>query len=399
MNICLVNAFFHPYTGGTEKHMYELGRRVAREEDVFVYTSRLKNTKACEDFDGMRIYRTKASMYKMPLIYPPPLVLAPNVKKEIPRLDRKFNFDIFHLHGRWYPDFGYVAKHAKKNKKLFMMTLHNARPVGINPAVTSLGTLYDAIYGKRLLKAADKIIAVSHFVKEDIAKYGIDTGKIKVIYNGVDTKFFKPSEKTFKKKYADRFDTLLIFLGRLIAQKGLLHLIDAMAEVVKEYPKTGLLIVGRGKEKERLEKRTRKLALEKNVIFPGFIPEEQLPDLYSSADIFVLPSLWEVLPISLLEALACGAPLLVSDAGGNPEVVENGVNGFVFRKGNTKELVKKMRALISDSKMRKRMGRESRRIAVRRFDWELIAKQTLEYYRESYDDFYSKQPARGGTRT
>jgi glycosyltransferase involved in cell wall biosynthesis len=141
------------------------------------------------------------------------------------------------------------------------------------------------------------------------------------------------------------------------------------------------------------------LALNDNVIFPGFIPEEQLPDLYSSADIFVLPSLWEVLPISLLEALACGAPLLVSDAGGNPEVVENGVNGFVFRKGDTKELAKKMKALISDSKMRERMGRESRRIAVERFDWELIAKQTLKYYRESYDDFYSKQHARGGPRT
>jgi glycosyltransferase involved in cell wall biosynthesis len=371
--------------------MYELGKRVAREEDIFVYTSRLEGTKAHEELEGMKVHRTKVNMYKMPLIYPPPFVLAPKVKKEIPELDRKFNFDIFHLHGRWYPDFGYVAKYARKNKKLFMMTLHNARPVGINPVVTSFGTLYDMVYGKKLLRAAYRIIAVSHFVKADIAKYGIDERKMEVIWNGVDTKFFKPSEKTFKKKYAEKFDTLLLFLGRLIAQKGLSLLIDAMAEVVKEYPKTGLLIVGRGKEKEKLREKARKLALNKNVIFPGFIPEGQLPNLYSSADIFVLPSLWEVLPISLLEALACGIPLLVSDAGGNPEVVENGVNGFIFRRGDTRELAQKMRVLISNPKRRKRMGRESRKTAVKKFDWELIAEQTLKYYRESYEDFYSRR--------
>lgn len=174
MNICLMNAFFYPYTGETEKHMYELGKRIAKKEDVFVYTSRLRNIKAREDLEGMEIYRTKASMYKMPPIYPPLFVLAPSVKKEILKLDRKFNFDIFHLHGRWYPDFGHVAKYTKKNKKLFMMTLHTARPVGISPTVTLLGTLYDTIYGKKLLRAVDKIIAVSHFVKEDIAKYGIE---------------------------------------------------------------------------------------------------------------------------------------------------------------------------------------------------------------------------------
>lgn len=394
MKICLVNAFFHPYKGGTEKHMYELGKRVARKEDIFVYTSRLEGTKAHEVFEGMKIYRTEAGLYKMPLIYPPPLALARNVKKEIAALDNEFGFDIFHLHGRWYPDFGYIGKYAKGKKKLFMMTLHNARPVGISHAITVLGTLFDMVYGKNLLKAADRIIAVSRFVKEDIAKYGIDKEKIEVIHNGVDTNFFKPSKKTFKEKYADKFDTLFVYLGRLIRQKGVPYLIYAMAEVVKEYPKTGLLIVGKGEEKSRLEGMVRKLALEKNVIFPGFIPEEQLPNVYSSADAYILPSLWEVLPISLLEALACGVPLLASDAGGNPEVVEKDVNGFIVPKGDSAALAQKMKVLASDQNMRKKMGRESRRIATEKFDWELIAGKTLKYYRKCHEEFYSKGPAR-----
>jgi len=387
MNICLVNAFFHPYTGGTEKHMYELGRRVAKRENVFVYTSKLKGTKAQEVLEGMKIYRTDVSTYKMPLIYPPPFVIAPKVKKEIQELDEKFDFDIFHLHGRWYPSFDFVAKYAKSKRKLFMLTLHEARPVGISPLITFLGTLFDAAYGKKVLGAADRLIAVCKFVKEDIAKYGINKGKIEVIYNGVDTGFFKPSKKTFKEKYSDRFDVLLVFVGRLIQQKGLPYLIDAMAEIVREYPRTGVLITGRGKEKEKLEARVRNLALDKNIVFSGFIPEEQLPNLYSSADIFVLPSLWEVLPIALLEALACGAPLLVSDAGGNPEVVENGINGFTFKRRDTQGLAEKIRMMIDDEKTRKRMGKKSREIAVKKFDWEQIAKRTMECYRESHEEF------------
>jgi glycosyltransferase involved in cell wall biosynthesis len=309
------------------------------------------------------------------------------VKKEIPKLDEEFDFDIFHLHGRWFPDFGYVGEYAKRKGKLFMMTLHNARPLGISPAVTLLGTLYDAVYGKRLLKTADELIAVCEFVKRDITRYGVGGERISVIYNGVDTRFFKPSKKTFRERGAEGFDVLLVFLGRLIPQKGLHQLVEAMARVVREHPGTGLLIAGRGGEEGKLRRKVRKLGLDKNVNFTGFVPEERLPELYSSADIFVLPSLWEVLPISLLEALACGAPLLVSDAGGNPEVVKDGVNGLVFRKGNVEELARKMETLIGDPKRRAKMGRESRKMAVKKFDWELIAKKTLEHYRRSHEGF------------
>lgn len=387
MNICLVNAFFHPYIGGTEKHMYEMGRRVAKHENVIVYTSRLEGTKARENVEGMEVYRTEVKQYKMPLIYPPPLVVASKVKEEIPELDEDIGIDIFHLEGRWYPSFSFVAKYAKQKKKLFMLTLHNARPVGISPMVTFLGTIFETAYGKKIIKAADKIVAVCNFVKEDIAKYGVDKEKIEVLYNGVDTGVFKPSEKTFKKEYSDRFDFLTVFLGRLIEQKGLVYLVDAMAEVVKEHPRTGLLIVGKGKERAKLEVRARKLGVDKNIVFPGFIPEEQLPNLYSSADIFVLPSLWEVLPIALLEALACGAPLLVSDAGGNPEVIEEGENGFTFKRRDTRGLAEKMRMMIEDEKMRRRMSKGSRDIAIKKFDWDLIAEKTVEHYRKTHENF------------
>ena len=385
MKFCMVNAFFYPYIGGSEKHMYELGKRIAKKEELYVLTSLLKNTKEYEELEDMKIFRVKAKEYKMPLIYPPPFITAPYARKEIERLDEELDFDVFNLHGRWFPDFGYVVKYANQKGKLVTLTLHNGRPVGINPLVTVLGTCFDLAYGKKLLKKVDRIIAVSASVKEDISKYGLNKDKITVIHNGVDTEVFRPTEPVFKEKY-EGCDNLLIFVGRIIEQKGLDHLIDAMPRILKEYPRTKLLIVGKGKIKPRLIKKVKKMDLNKRIIFPGFIDEELMPNLYSSADVFVLPSLWEVLPIALLEGLSCGAPLLASDAGGNPEIVENGKNGFIFEKKNEEELIEKLRIMLDDHNLRKKMRRESRKIALKKFDWGLITARTLNFYRELVDD-------------
>lgn len=390
MRFCMVNAFFYPYIGGSEKHMYELGRRLAKQEDLYVLTSLLKNTKEYEELENMKVFRVNSREYKMPLIYPPPFIIARSARKKIEKLDKDIDFDVFNLHGRWFPDFGYAVEYANRKGKPVTLTLHNGRPVGISPLVTALGTCFDKVYGKKILKKVDRIIAVSSAVREDISKYGLNKDKIVVIHNGVDTKVFKPTKPVFKEQYEDS-DNLLIFVGRIIEQKGLDHLIDAMPHILKEYPSTKLLIVGKGKIKPRLIKKVKKIGLNDKIIFPGFIDEELMPNLYSSADVFVLPSLWEVLPIALLEALSCGAPLLASDAGGNPEIVENGRNGFIFEKKNNEELIEKLRIMLDDHSLRKNMRRESREMALKKFDWDLITSKTLDFYRELVNDAHSAQ--------
>lgn len=389
MNFCMVNAFFYPYIGGSEKHMYELGRRVAKEENFHVLTSQLNGTKKEETFQKMKVHRVPANMYKMPLIYPPPMVFCPSAKTKLEELDKKHDFDLFNLHGRWFPDFAYCVRYANRHKKLSTLTLHNARPLGISPIVSLLGTFFDLAYGVRVLKHVDRIISVSAAAKEDISNYGIDKKKIEVIHNGVDTKVMKPSKKTYKEKYGDGFDNLLIFQGRIIKQKGLDYLLKAMPEILEEYPSTRLLIIGKGGMLPQLQKMVKKLGIEKNVVFPGFIPEKELPNMFSSPDVFVLPSLWEVLPITLLEALSCGVPLLASDAGGNPEIIKQGKNGYIFRKKNNPEMIEKLRIMLDDSKLRKKMGKESRKIALNEFDWEIITDKTLDFYDKTLDEFYA----------
>ncbi len=391
MKLCMVNGYFHPFIGGSEKHMYELGRRIARTEDLFVVTSRLEGTAEYEELENMKVHRLPTKHYKMPLIYPPPLPLTRGLESKLAELDDEHDFDAFNLHGRWFSSYNRVVDYANKKGKLMVLTLHNQRPLGISPSISIAGIFYDNIKGKKVLRGADKIIAVSAASKTDIAEYGIDPEKIVVIHNGVDTEFYKPSTPSFQDEYKNGFDNLLIFVGRIIQQKGLTNLIDAFPRVLKEHPKTGLLIVGKGKLKKQLREKVKKMDLEKNIIFPGFIPEDKMPELYSSADIFVLPSLWEVLPIALLEALASGAPLLASNAGGNPEIVEMGSNGHIFEKGNVDMLVEKLNMMLSDKEGRMQMGKRSRQCALEKFDWEIIKDKTLSFYKGAMDDFYSER--------
>jgi len=388
MKLCMVNAFFHPYTGGTEKHMYELSRRLARTQTVHAVTSQWECEPGDYDMQGVKLHRLPTKFYKMPMIYPPPLPSTKGVGKKIEELDKELDFDAFNLHGRWFSDYNEVVWYAKRKGKLMVQTLHNQRPLGISLATSVIGMSYENLRGKKILRSADKIIAVSAAAMRDVMNYGLPAEKFTVIHNGVDTGVFKPSPSDYMDKYRDGCDNLMLFVGRIIRQKGLVHLLDAMPALLKEHPSTRLLIVGRGDLVPELRKRAIKLGLEKNVAFPGFLEEGRLPEIYSNADLFVLPSLWEVLPVVLVEALGCGAPLCVSDAGGNPEVVEHGRNGLVFRKADPRDAFEKLDEMLSDTPKRKAMGRASREIALSKFDWEIITRQTVDFYARAIPEHY-----------
>jgi len=380
LNFCMTNPFFHPYTGGTEKHMYELSKRLSKYYNLHVLTSRLPGMKKEEDINGVHVHRVKSHTYKMPPIYPHPLIFAWSARKRMRQLDKEENFDVINLHGRWAFDFGYSIKYGKKKDKFCTLTVHNKRPRGVSPGVTVMGTVYDAFYGRRIMKKADALIPVSHDAKEDLLNYHIPADKMHVIHNGVDTKFFRPSTPTYKDKYLDGFDNLLIFQGRIIRQKGLKYLMNAMPKILEEHPKTKLLIIGSGKDTKKIKRQTASMKLNDYVGFPGFIPEQDLPHMFSSADVFIMPSLWEVLPITLLEALSCGAPLVASNAGGNPEIVKHCKNGYIFDMKDSDTMAHYINKLLSDRNLRKKMGKESRNIALKEFDWDIITKQTIDFY-------------------
>ncbi|OPY28791.1 MAG: putative glycosyl transferase [Methanocella sp. PtaU1.Bin125] len=387
MRICLVNALFHPFSGGVEKHMYELSRELVRQGvEVTIITARLKGTPPYEEIDGVRVHRVPCLEIKVPGFYPPPLILAPGFIRHLKRLDEQYRFDIIHLQNRYFVSFNATALYCRLRKKPFMMTIHNARPVGISLPVTIGGLTYDWLIGRWPFAMADRIIAVSKWVRGDIAKYRIDAGKIIPVHNGIDVSEFRPSAaRNVRTQYGIGDAPMLMFVGRMITQKGIPYLIDAMPLVLKAHPEAKLFLVGRGSLLEGLKSKVASMRLEKSVIFSGYMSEEMLKEAYGTCDLFVLPSVWEVLPIAVLEAMSSGKPVVCTDAGGDREMVRDGVNGFVVPMRNPKALAEKINAVLSDADMRSRMGAASRRIAEEEFDWKLIAAQTKQVYEELLD--------------
>ncbi|HUL62632.1 MAG TPA: glycosyltransferase family 4 protein [Methanocella sp.] len=384
MRICLVNALFHPFAGGVEKHMYELSRALVRQGvEVAVVTTRLPGTPAYEEIDGVRVHRVPGLVVKVPGFYPPPLTFSPGFVGHLKRLDDQYHYDVVHLQNRFFVDFDAAALYCRLRKRPFMMTIHNARPVGISLPIAAGGLAYDWLIGRWPFALADRIIAVSEWVKGDIAKYGIDPRKIVPVHNGINVGEFRPSAaRDVRARYGIGDDPMLLFVGRMITQKGLPYLIDAMPLVLKEHPRAKLLLVGRGSALPHLQAQVAARGLGASVLFSGYLSEPDLKEAYGTCDAFVLPSVWEVLPIAVLEAMSSGRPVVCTDAGGDREMVRDGVNGFVVPMRDPAALAARINALLADGGLRARMGAAGRKIAEEEFDWALIAAQTKRVYEE-----------------
>lgn len=382
MRICLVNALFHPFSGGVEKHMYELSRELVRQGvDVTIVTARLKGLPASEEIDGVKVRRVPCLEIRVPGLYPPPYIVSPLFIYHLRQLDREHNFDLIHLQNRFFPDFDMAAIYAKLHRKPFMMTIHNARPVGISLPITVFGSAYDWLVGRWPFALADRIIAVSEWVKGDIAKYRINPDKIIPVHNGINVAEFHPTDsKAVRQQYGIDDRPMLLFVGRMITQKGLPYLLDAMPAVLEKHPDARLFLVGRGNALPHLKKKVSAMGLEKSVLFSGYLSEEQLKETYGTCDLFVLPSVWEVLPIAILEAMSSGKAVVCTTAGGNRELVRDGDNGYVVPMRDPAALAEKINGLLSDRAKLKEMGLRSRQIAEEEFDWKLIAARTKQVY-------------------
>lgn len=185
---------------------------------------------------------------------------------------------------------------------------------------------------------------------------------VRTISNGVDTKRFYPDPQTdrpgIRRKYhLDPGRTLFLYVGRLDGEKGLDTLLEAISRLQRD--DFQLAIVGRGLYRQSLEKQAQELGLGGRVIFIGFVEAEDLPALYNSADIFVMPSPEELQSIATLEAMACGKPILAANGRALPELVEPGVNGYLFQPVQPEDAARKLNQLLEEREKWAAMGQAS----------------------------------------
>jgi glycosyltransferase involved in cell wall biosynthesis len=231
-------------------------------------------------------------------------------------------------------------------------------------------------------------ITVSKWMKEQIIKQypKIDSSSISVIHNSVDTELFTPNSGGDPPQR-----DIILFTGRLIAAKGIGYLVKAMPSVLREYPEARFIFIGAGNPSPYLERVKQMGISEKNYAFLGYLKEaSDLVEYYRASSVYVAPTLYENLPIRVLEAMACGVPVVASKVCAIPEVIDDGVNGILIQPGRVDELADAICRLLDDPNLRKKMGDKARKTVLERFDWNVNAIRTVEVYQQILDRYYCK---------
>ena len=247
-------------------------------------------------------------------------------------------------------------------------------------AETSRVRFYEKL-DRLFLRFADQVVAVSHGQCEKILKAGIPSGKVQVIYNAIDLAAMPglDAEMPERKRLGIPADALLVgSAGRLSPEKNHIGFVQAAAKVLRHRDDVHFVVWGEGVLRAQLEQEIRTLGLSGRFHMPGFCKEASRH--FHELDIFVLPSHTEGLSNVILEAYACSKPVVATAVGGNPEVVTDGVSGFLTPAGDTDALADAVLKLAASSDLRLGMGRAGREQVARHFDFDAQTGRYADLY-------------------
>lgn len=290
---------------------------------------------------------------------------------------RKHNIDIIHSHS--VIPTGFIGVIVGKIRR---------RPVFITSHGMDINNFENNPFFKRLitfsLNNCNNAIAVSEDLAKKMRFLGVNKDNITILRNAIDTNKFRPLKNKKLRKYYKINDKiiLILFVGYLDRFKGIFELIDAFYEINKN-TNTMLMIIGEGPKEDELKKRASQLKLKKSVIFTGKLKPENTNKYYQAADIFVLPSHTEGTPLVVIEAMACGLPIVASNVGGIPEIVINNENGFIITPKNEKELISKVQILVKNQSLRNKFANKSIEIINTEFDNAKKVEKLINLYKNA----------------
>lgn len=289
--------------------------------------------------------------------------------RQIEEYIQEDGIDLLHTHGYKADLYGYVA--ARRSRKPVVATCHNW--VG--------GTAALGIYNhldRMALKRFNALAAVSDAVAQRLLDSGVPARKIKTIANGIDVEPFERAQPLPAPTF-DR-DKVVGMVARLDLQKGFEYLLRAVRELCGVFRELKVVIVGEGPDRKAIEDMIRQYGLQSTVILAG--KQSDMPGVYAATDIFVLPSLNEGLPMTILEAMAASKPVIATKVGAIPTLIRNGETGLLVEARDTDGLRNAIARLLSDPDLCRRMGAEGHDWVSRNYTSEAMALKYRQMYEE-----------------
>ena len=405
MRIILVSWEYPPkIVGGIARHVYDLSNALIKlGVEVHVITCEHPGALAEEVENGVHIYRVTPEgpgndfVHWVHLLNNAMYARADTLLMELQEEDKELDKPvptIIHAHD-WLAHF--AANGLKKKYGLPLIATIHATEYGRNNGINGPLQGYINSVEWELTFEAWRVIVCTEFMKRECEfALGTPWDKMDVIYNGVDpTKFeivISDEEKAaFRAKYAAPEEKIIFFVGRMVREKGVQVLIEALPKIRWGYHDAKLLIVGGG-HKDHLISLSQYIGMDRHVYFAGFVPDVELLKIFKIIDIACFPSLYEPFGIVALEAMACNVPVVVSDAGGLPEVVRNGVTGTTTYAGNSNSLADGILSVLHNPDRAAALAKAAYEDVITVFNWERIAKQTIGVYDQVWSEYSATIP-------
>ena len=384
LNIAHIHWGFPPIVGGVETHLSIMLPEMARlGHNLSILTGAVEGVKGQYNYRGVSVCRTPLMdlnwLYKRGLM---------GLRKEIIKMFEDFIYEykphIIHCHNMHY----FSEVHIRTLQQL-------AKERGIPLVLTAHNVWDDLLFLELTLKIRwAHIIAVSHYIKKELIGIGCNDKKVTVIHHGIDTDKFKAgiNARRLKSKYPKLEGRRVIFHpARTGLAKGCDVSLKALKLIRERFPKVLLVMAGTKNIIDWGSKQQKDIAylvglvktfkMQKNVLIDAFTLDE-MAQLYSVTEVCMYPSsVGEPFGLTMLEALSASKPMIVTDAGGMPEIIQDGINGFVIPVRDFEALASRIIQLLANNKLRHRFGYTGRQMVLSHYTKEIVAKNNIEIYK------------------
>jgi len=385
MNVCMLTWEFPPrIVGGIARHCYGLARALARDNhEIHVVTLDFPGAPMFEEIDGAKIHRVKIELGH-PNFITWTFIFNHFLEKEVATLCREVEVDIIHIHDWLTASSGIATKNFLK--KPLVSTVHSTEVGRVQELRSPDSYLIDGMEWWMTYEAK-KIILCSNSMKWEICNhFHLPQDKIAVIPNAVDAHEYDRhvDRETVRKRYSiEPYDKLVLFVGRLVPQKGVEHLIKAIPRIVQQHNEAKFLIAGDGWSRSYLESLAVSTGYRDRIRFLGFISDSERIDLMMSADVLVVPSVYEPFGIVALEGMAAGVPVVASNVGGLSEIVEHDRTGVLVYPENPESIAWGVNRVLSDYGYSQWIIENAKKRIRDVYSWEAVGRKTVKIYEQA----------------